>query len=287
MNAVMEHPLFVPVGAGHTAAVLAVPEGEARALVLLLPGFGVGRSHKTRIWTLVARGLAERDIASIRIDYQGHGDSTGSVEKVELDTPAMDEAVAATDLGKDLVGVESVGVVGNCFGARTAVSFAEHRDDCRSAALVLPGGFNVLFEARAGSGPMDPAGNGAGGRGRGARSILGALRRRPPRPRGEDANVRFIPEVSRALASTDLLFVLPGIEERRRILQDAIDELPAANGDGRGGHVAVETLRASNAMSANIPVEAQPALVDMLVTWMDRTMPSRAEPAPAARADGP
>jgi pimeloyl-ACP methyl ester carboxylesterase len=280
VKGVTEHPLFVPAGGEHLGAVLAVPEAPARALVLLLPGFGVGRSHKARIWTRLARGLAERDIASIRLDYPGHGDSTGSVETVELDTPALDQAAAAADLGKDLLGVEAVGVVGNCFGARTAVSFAELRDDCRWAALVLPGGFNVLFEPGFGVRGRAEARSGV------APSILRAIRRRPSRPK--DTRVRFIPEVGRALAGTDVLFVLPGIERRRRALLAAIEALPASNGDGPGGRVTVETLRSSNAESVNIPVEAQPVLVEMVTEWLDRNVPgSASERAPAVPAGGP
>jgi len=274
-SVVAEHPLFVPSGRQHLAAVLAVPAGGPRALVLLLPGFGVGRSHKARIWTHCARRLAERGIASIRLDYPGHGDSTGSPATVELDTPAVDEAAAAADLAMELVGVDVLGVVGNCFGARTAVALARQRDDCRNAALVLPGGFNILFEPRPGKG-RPRAGVGA--------SIRRAFRRRGPAPAPERDDApepepqpeRFIPDVGEALASTDLLFVLPGIEARRRVLQQAIDELAASNRDHSGGRITVEVLRGSNAANANIPVEAQPALVDMLTDWMDRSLPGRA-----------
>jgi pimeloyl-ACP methyl ester carboxylesterase len=279
-GAVTEHPLFVPAGGEHLAAILAVPSGEARALVLLLPGFGVGRSHKARIWTLAARRLAERDIASIRLDYPGHGDSTGSPASVELDAPALDEAVAAAEVGKALVGAAVLGVVGNCFGARTAVALAEHRDDCLAAALVMPGGFNVLLEPRPRKRDRFPVGVGA--------SIRRALRgrgapARAPAPGGDDGPERFIPDVARALASTDLLFVLPGIEERRRVLQQAVDDLAASN--GTGGRVTVEVLRATNNASANIPVEAQPALVDMVTDWMDRSLPGSA--ADGASPAGP
>ena len=277
MSPVAEHPLFVPVQADHIAAVLAVPEAQARGLVLLLPAFGVGRSHKTRIWTLVARALAERDIASIRVDYRGHGDSTGSVEVVEFATPAIDEAVAAADMGKRLVGVETVGVVGNCYGTRTAVSFAEHRDDCPSVALILPGGFTALFLPRVARTEPTP--------GNLAAPLLRALRRGPS-PSGRGNRLHFIPEVGRALASTDLLFVLPAMEDRRRALQDAIDEVAATNGKEHRGRIGVETIQTSNVMSANLPVEAQPALVAILADWMDQTMPGRAsEPGPAVRAD--
>jgi hypothetical protein len=76
------------------------------------------------------------------------------------------------------------------------------------------------------------------------------------------------------------------MEDRRRVLQDAIDEVAATNGKEHRGRISVETLQASNVMGANIPVEAQPALIAMLAAWMNRTMPGRAsEPGPEVQAE--
>jgi pimeloyl-ACP methyl ester carboxylesterase len=280
-----EYPLFVPCGGEHLAAVLAVPEADPRGLVLLLPALGLGRSHKNRMWTRAALSLAERNIASVRVDFPGHGDSTGATAAGLLDRPALEEATAVARVARELTGAEPMGVAGNCYGARTAVAFAQHEDACTSAALVMAGGFDALLERRPRSTDRPPTPE------RSLRtSARKAVRRALTRGKRRDGEPRrrFIPEVGQALARTDLLFVLPAIAKRQDLIREAIENLPARTGGGAGGHISVELLRSANAASANIPVESQPALVDILTAWMDRTMPGRApDRAPAALVDEP
>ena len=80
-----EHPMFVPWADGeHLAAMLTVPDAPSRGLVLLLQGLGPPRSHRYQLWTRTARALAERGIASVRMDYPQVGDSTGRIEHLTL-----------------------------------------------------------------------------------------------------------------------------------------------------------------------------------------------------------
>src|SRR5206468_3179120 len=77
-RAVREFPVFVPSRGERIGAVIAVPDADPRGLVLLMPGGGgAPRAHRYAMYTKVARGLAERGIASVRMDWRGVGDSTG------------------------------------------------------------------------------------------------------------------------------------------------------------------------------------------------------------------
>src|SRR5438034_10292910 len=74
---IREYPVFVPSGEERIAAVIAVPAGTPRGLVLLLPGGGgATRSQRYGLYTKVARGLAQRGIASARVEWRGSGEST-------------------------------------------------------------------------------------------------------------------------------------------------------------------------------------------------------------------
>ena len=93
-----EFPVFVPSRGERIGAVIAVPEEDPRGLVLLMPGGGgAPRSHRYAMYTKVARALAGRGIASVRMDWRGVGDSTGRARfsfhalPVEDDGPGIPE----------------------------------------------------------------------------------------------------------------------------------------------------------------------------------------------------
>ena len=133
----MEYPIFVTSGGDHIAAVVTVPDSAPRTLALLLPGGGSPRSHKFRLWTRTARRLAERDVASVRVDYPGLGQSTGSFTSDMRHLP-MSQIRAIVDTVSDDLGVPTFAVVGNCLGARTGLALAAEADACVGVACVLP-----------------------------------------------------------------------------------------------------------------------------------------------------
>jgi pimeloyl-ACP methyl ester carboxylesterase len=135
---VREFPLFIPHEKEHLGAVATVPDGEARAMVLLLTGTGAPRSHRFQMWTKAARGLAEHGIASLRLDYLGVGDSTGVSDEVPLDEDAVGQMLSAVRFGARAVGTDRIGVVGNCSGALTALYLASELPNCEGAICILP-----------------------------------------------------------------------------------------------------------------------------------------------------
>lgn len=132
-----EYPVFVPYGNHRLAAVITVPDGEPRGLVLLLPGVGAPRSHRFAIWTRAARRLADQHhLASARIDWVGIGDSTGSIRDWRFNGPAIDEASEVAKFAMKAVGVDRFAAAGNCLGSRASLALAAATPECVGAALV-------------------------------------------------------------------------------------------------------------------------------------------------------
>jgi pimeloyl-ACP methyl ester carboxylesterase len=123
---VNEFPVFVPAEGEHLAAMVTTPEDPV-GLVLLLTGLGAPRSHRYQTWTRLARELARRGLASARVDYQGAtGDSTGDVPDWgdETGRHMIRQLIHVVETTRRLVGVERVGMVGNCLGAEISLSLA-------------------------------------------------------------------------------------------------------------------------------------------------------------------
>ena len=153
-----EHPVFIPHGDGERlAAVISLPEGEPRGLVLLLTGGSAARSHRYGVWTRVAADLAGRGIASVRFDYLGTGDSTGALRQWQMKEAPVDQAASVARFGMRVAGVRRVGIVGNCIGARVALGLAAQMPEveatlCIRAPVLQPSGTSKLIERAGRSG---------------------------------------------------------------------------------------------------------------------------------------
>jgi alpha-beta hydrolase superfamily lysophospholipase len=273
----IEYPLFIPFERDHLAAVVTVPDGDPRALVLLLQGAGgAPHSHRYRLWTRTARALASRGFAAIRMDYRGIGDSTGSY-RFAMEEPPVEEAVAMAERGLRWVGVDRMGVVGNCIGARTAVALAARMEACVSVVCVLPMAL----------GPVLPGGTrrARGGIHRTVRSIPG-LRRLALRVKtlSSPRRVRFLPEVEWALRRGTLLFLHGGTPTSRAKLSRSVADLskrellaPPAPGVAR-----VRFLPTDGVMGLR-PFETQQAVIDDVGWWMNATLSGELLPPSWAR----
>jgi hypothetical protein len=127
-----EHGVFVPYEAEHLAAVLTVPDGDASSLWVLLPGQGAprGTQYHFAIWTEAARALAERGIASIRMDFRGLGDSTGHLEVLDRVDAMTGQTLAVTRFGMEATGISTVGFAGNCGGGRAGLEAGRRTPGC-------------------------------------------------------------------------------------------------------------------------------------------------------------
>jgi predicted alpha/beta-hydrolase family hydrolase len=132
-----EYPVWIPVNDHHIAAVVALPEGDPRAVVLFTTGGGgAPRSQRFRLWTRAARELADRGIASVRMEYEGVGDSTGAgrigLKWSQLPT---DDVIEVAKFAMSVTGTTQLGMSGNCAGARACIKAVDALPECKSLVL--------------------------------------------------------------------------------------------------------------------------------------------------------
>jgi pimeloyl-ACP methyl ester carboxylesterase len=263
-----EQPIFVPYRDGHIAGVVTTPDASPRALVLLLTGWGATRSHRGRIWTRAARALADRGIASVRFDYPGIGDSSGTA-KPSVDAPPVGEATAVLEAARRVVGDVDVALVGNCIGAKTAFSVAARVPECRAVVGVLLRKAGDIVER--------------GRPSRGRRAVKGALRgRRDQRLkrllRGVASpfrrrQLRFIPDVEAVLRSRACLLLFLG--DRTPADRLARDVAALTRKGGGAGRAEVQHVQTPPIVGFRIPVRLQGGLIDGVVEWLDAELPGR------------
>ena len=135
-----EFPVFVPHGGEHLGAVVTVPDDDPAGLVLMTTGTGAPRSHRFQLWTNVARRLADRGLASVRMEYLGIGDSTGRIAERrmgELDL-RIDEAEAVARFAQKAVGTDRLAAIGNCSGGLVALGAAVRIPGFVGTICILP-----------------------------------------------------------------------------------------------------------------------------------------------------
>jgi pimeloyl-ACP methyl ester carboxylesterase len=144
-----EYPVFFPSGPERLCGVVCVPDGSDGSLgVVLLTGHRA-RTHRNQMFVRLARELAARGVPSLRFDYRGVGDSTGTL-RIDLATPSPDDAEAAVGFLRAATGVAGVALVSTCFGgAGSVIAAARHRDVKAIVAFSMP----ILLPHRRGRRP--------------------------------------------------------------------------------------------------------------------------------------
>jgi dipeptidyl aminopeptidase/acylaminoacyl peptidase len=137
----MEKPVVFQCRGQQLVGMLHVPEGRERVpAVLLLHGFTGTHIEPHRMFVKLARQLAAVDIASLRFDYRGHGDSAGDFEEFSLQSAVADAVEAVRFLARQKrVAPRRLGVVGLSLGAAiTAGLVAREIRDWKALALLAP-----------------------------------------------------------------------------------------------------------------------------------------------------
>jgi pimeloyl-ACP methyl ester carboxylesterase len=260
-----ELPIFAPFEDEYIASVVTTPsDSPPRALVLLLTGWGATRSHRGRIWTLVARSLAERGIASVRFDYPGIGDSTGTAEP-SVDAPPVAEVMAVLDAARRVTGDLEVGLAGNCIGAQVAFSVAARVPECRTVVgIVLRKPGDLVIHGRRGD--------------RSRKAVYGAVKTRPGLTRVarrlfapiKHRPSRFMPDVESVLRSRSCLLLFLGEERPAGVLARGVAGLSPDAGTERSEvrHVPTPPI-----VGFKIPLDLQPDLISAVVEWLDAQLP--------------
>ena len=129
--------MFIPFHEEHLAAVIAMPDEEPRGLVVLLTGAGANRSHRFQIWTRTARRLAqEHGLASVRLDYNGMGDSTAVLREWKKSDFGLDQTETVARFAMRAAGVDRVVAAGNCVGGLASLELAAELPECVGAACI-------------------------------------------------------------------------------------------------------------------------------------------------------
>lgn len=125
--------------AGHKiAATLAAPSSPTERLVLLCHGFLSNKNSSTN--KALTRLLAEREIATLRFDFFGQGESEGPFENITVGL-ALDQAQSALAWAS-AHGFRDLGLVGSSFGGLIALlaasQSASRTSTLRCLALKCP-----------------------------------------------------------------------------------------------------------------------------------------------------
>ena len=125
----------------------AVAAGEHVPLVILMHGFT--GSQDEPVIRATAQSLLDAGIASIRFDFDAHGDSTG--EMVNMTVPAeIEDARAVYDFVRTLPFVSDVGLLGHSQGGVVAAMLAGQLQDKASALVLLAPATSIRDSAREG-----------------------------------------------------------------------------------------------------------------------------------------
>jgi pimeloyl-ACP methyl ester carboxylesterase len=270
----IEHPVFIPFGEEHMSAVLTVPDaGEPRGLVLLMPGGGgAPRSHRWAMWTRAARELADRGIASVRMDWNGVGDSTGRTWFSFHELP-VEQAVRTARFAMQATGVRVLGAAGNCGGARTALKAAPSLPELRSAVLML---LKPLAGTRS--------------RNQGVARVKSAVKRFA----GLDRVVRKAYWRLRARRASPMTRALEDLSHRADLLLMESNTAKAGNLPqfvqslrARNGHRELEIRELPGGSARAFQTrERQELAVSAVIEWFDRTFPAGTAPADPAELAG-
>ena len=151
--ALMFSPVSTPVELASAPAALhgtlLTPDGPTRAAAVILPGSGPtdrdGNSPQFGIraasYRLLAEGLAERGVASIRIDKRGIGESAaaGGAEANLRFTANIDDARAWAAEATAKTGQPCAWLIGHSEGALVALAVAANGDDKVCGLVLLSG----------------------------------------------------------------------------------------------------------------------------------------------------
>lgn len=138
-RAVRQFPIFVEAPSGPVAAVVSLPDGDPRGVVLTLAGTGRHNFIGSTLCAQLSRRVAEHGLASARFDFGGVGDSPGEVAEWRLadtsDATAQARAVLAA--ARDTLGVDAWVLVGTCYGSRVALGLVAD-PGCAGAICLAP-----------------------------------------------------------------------------------------------------------------------------------------------------
>lgn len=131
-----EELVFFPCGDAMMAGVHSLPEApNGMGLVIAWGAGAFPSSARNQIRARIARELAGDGFDTVRFDYPGVGEASGAFRLPTMATPYTEEITAAADFLKSR-GVESIGIVANCFGSWSSLVAAPSLRGLKAMALI-------------------------------------------------------------------------------------------------------------------------------------------------------
>ena len=155
----METPIVFTVRGQQVVGMIHLPEtgGLDRVPgVLFLHGFTGNKQESHRLFVTIARELARRGMAALRIDFRGSGDSEGEFVEASV-TSELEDARAALAFLRAQPGVdpERTGVVGMSMGGLIASLLLAGEPQIPAAVLICPlGDTKAVIEREGGDVPL-------------------------------------------------------------------------------------------------------------------------------------
>jgi exosortase A-associated hydrolase 1 len=130
-----ERPLRFDCEGEKLVGVLALPQGPSPVAVVVIVGGPQYRAGSHRQFVQLSRRLAEAGYPTLRFDYRGMGDSTGTPRTFEECGP--DIAAAIDAVRANCEGVERVVLWGLCDAASAALDYWNSKRDPHVGAIAL------------------------------------------------------------------------------------------------------------------------------------------------------
>jgi pimeloyl-ACP methyl ester carboxylesterase len=130
-----ERPVFFEAAGEDLFGIITEPTTASNgAGLLLIEG---GQPNRNRFSAQIARRVAATGYRTLRFDYHGAGDSSGTSDRYLLDRPFVDDVLAGVRCLEE-TGTRDVVLVGSCFGARGALASAARVPRLRGVVLLAP-----------------------------------------------------------------------------------------------------------------------------------------------------
>lgn len=121
----MEQAFLIPQGEDYLVADINIAGSKA---AIILPGWGGTRYGPQRILQQLASKLASQGFSTLRLDFRGRGESSGSAEKSTLDSMIEDTCTAVKWLRAEHH-INEIILVGLCSGGNVALGAAGLLED--------------------------------------------------------------------------------------------------------------------------------------------------------------
>ena len=112
---------------------LELPE-NAKRIVCMFHGFTGNKTEHNGHFRNLARLLAKKGVASIRMDYHGNGESDGEFYEFSYND-SLDDAKRILDFAKNVEGIEEVCILGFSYGGAIA-SMVANDENCEKLVLI-------------------------------------------------------------------------------------------------------------------------------------------------------